>query len=136
MLRSCASSGVGAFQPAEQRAGEEDRRGDRAADARALQPEQQEMPLELARDIAVLGADEVQHLDDDAVAGHGAARREDDAERRRGEDQRQDEQPEAASSSRAIEESRCSHCPWLSRLAVGISARELPPELQRGWRPR
>src|SRR5262245_42705506 len=42
-----------------------------AADRSALQAEHEEMALELARDEAVLGADEMQHLDDRTVLRHG-----------------------------------------------------------------
>ncbi len=39
----------------------------------ALEPEQEKVALELAGDVAVLGADEMQHLDDRAVRRHRAA---------------------------------------------------------------
>ena len=68
---------------------EEDRRRGRAGKA-AAEAEKQEMALEFARDVAVLGADEMEHRDHVAVARHGAARGEDDAEDRGDEDQRED----------------------------------------------
>ena len=48
------------------------------------------MALELARDEAVLGADEMEDRDHVRVARHGAARGEDDAEDGRDEDQDED----------------------------------------------
>ena len=50
----------------------------------------QEMPLELAGDEAVGGADEMQHLDDLAVGGHGALGGGDDDGGGGGADQQQD----------------------------------------------
>ena len=56
----------------------------------ALHAEPQEVPLELAGDEAVGGADEVQHLDDIAVGGHGALGGGDDDGGGGGADQQQD----------------------------------------------
>ena len=89
-----------ALEPGEQARKQEERRGGRSADAGSAQAEQQKVALELARDVAVLGADEMQHLDDDAVAGHGAARGEDHAERGGGEDQAEDEGAEQRHDAR------------------------------------
>src|SRR5712692_8421092 len=64
----------GPLEPVAEKAGkqEQQHRGN-AADDPALEAEQQEMPLELRGDERVLGADEMQHLDDRAVRRHGAA---------------------------------------------------------------
>ena len=63
--------------------------------SRALEPEAEEAALELARDEGVVGADEVQHLDDVAVAGHGAARREGDRKPGRDEDEQHEADADA-----------------------------------------
>ena len=55
----------------------------------ARTPSPKKMPLELAADEAFIGADEMQHLDDLAVGGHGAPRRRDDDGDGGGGDQRQ-----------------------------------------------
>src|SRR6185437_2314029 len=63
-----------------QRDGDEE--GDRRqpADDAAAKADEQEPPLEFPGDETVRGADEMQHVDNLAVAGHGATRREDDGE--------------------------------------------------------
>jgi len=61
---------------------EENDDGKRAAESCAFECRPEEMPLELARDEVLIGADKMQHLDDVSIAGHGAARREDDGQHR------------------------------------------------------
>ena len=63
-----------------------------APDEAGADAEPQEVLLELAGNEAVGGADEVQHLDDLAIGGHGAARRRDDDRGGGGGDQQQDRQ--------------------------------------------
>src|SRR5690606_37792163 len=58
------------------RAGTKDKKqqdGAATADQPTLQTEKKKMPLELADDEAVTGADQVQNFDDGAVRRHGAA---------------------------------------------------------------
>src|SRR6476646_12207761 len=59
-LLAAGAAGIPAAQQARQH---EQRDRHAAAERAALQAEQQEMALEMAGDVAVLGADEMQHLD-------------------------------------------------------------------------
>ena len=59
----------------------------------AFEAQPQEVTLELTGDIGLLGADEVQHLDDSAVARHRAPGREGDRQHRCGQHEKQDAHP-------------------------------------------
>ena len=72
----------------------EQQHGKSAADHAALQPQHQEVPLEMTRDETVFGADKMQHLDDRPIGRHRASRGE--GHREHGRRQHQDHEPDAA----------------------------------------
>ena len=69
------------------------------------------MELELAGDEAIRRADEMQRLDDVAIAGHGAARGETDGERHGGQHQHEKCRCAAPTTTCAIVSSRCIQAP-------------------------
>src|ERR1700730_9716199 len=69
---------------------EEGKNREPAADRATAQAELKKMPLELARNVAVGGADEMQNLYDLAIARHGALGRESHRQNHRGEHKGED----------------------------------------------